>query len=54
MLFVFVFMTAFDACFLIRIYRYTYTYLCTPLGIHLVTRWEISDSPKFACSDFEA
>jgi len=30
---------AFDACFLIRIYLYTCTYLCMPLGIHLATRW---------------
>ena len=45
--------TAFDTYFLIRIYRYTCTYLCTPLGIHLVTRWIVSDSPRLACSDSE-
>ena len=46
--------TAFDACFLIRIYQYTYTYLCTPLGINLNTHWGVSDSPELACSGSEA
>jgi len=45
--------TAFDACFLIRVYRYTCTYFCTPLGIHLATRFGVSDSPRLACSDSE-
>jgi len=40
---------AFDACFLIRIYRYTCIYPCTPLGIHLGTCWRVSDSPRPAC-----
>jgi len=44
---------AFDACFLIQIYRYTFTYLCTLLGIHLATRWRDSDSPGLACSGSE-
>ena len=43
--------TAFDTCVLIRIYRYTYTYLCTPVSIHRATRWGVSDSPEFACLD---
>jgi len=46
--------TAFDAYFLIRIYRSTCTYLCTPLGFHLATRWGVSDSLELACSDSEA
>ena len=46
--------TTFDACFLIQIYRYTWTYLCTPLGIHLVTRWGVSDSLGLACLDSKA
>jgi len=44
----------FDACFLIRIYRYTCAYLYMPLGTHLATRWRVSDSPRPACSDTEA
>ena len=43
--------TAFDACLLIQVYRYRCTYLCTPLGIHLDTRWGVSDSLGPACSD---
>ena len=46
--------TAFDACFLIQIYRYTCTYLCMPLGINLNTRWEVSDSLGLACSSSKA
>jgi len=46
--------TTFDACFLIRIYQYTCTYICTPSGIHLATRWEVSNSLELACSDSEA
>ena len=46
--------TAFDACFLIQIYRCTCTYLCTPLGIHLDTRRGVSDSPGLACSGSDA
>ena len=45
---------AFNACFLIWIYRYTCTYLCTPLSIYLATCWGVSDSLGLACSDSEA
>jgi len=48
------FITAFDASFLIQIYRYTCIYLCMPLGIHLDTRWRVSDSLGPACSGSEA
>jgi len=40
--------TAFDACFLIRIYQYTCIYLCIPLGINLNPLWGVSDSPGLA------
>ena len=40
--------------FFIQIYRYTCACPCTPLGIHHTTRWGVSNSPKFVCSDFKA
>ena len=33
--------TAFGACFLIQIYRYTCAYLCMLHGTHMATRWGI-------------
>jgi len=45
--------TAFNACFLIQIYRYTCTYLCTSLGFNLSTHWGVSNSPELACSGSE-
>jgi len=48
------FSTAFDSCFLIRIYRYTCIYFCTPFGIHLATRRGASDSPGLVCLGSEA
>jgi len=36
---------------LIRIYRYTCVYLCTPLGFHHTTRWRVSDSPRSLYAD---
>jgi len=46
--------TAFDACFLIRIYRNTCTYLQMPLGFNLATRWGASDSAGLAYLGSEA
>jgi len=46
--------TAFYAYFLIRIYRYTCTYLCTPLGINVNTHCGVFDSPGLAYSGSEA
>ena len=42
---------AFDAFFLIQIYRYMCIYLCTSLGINLATRCGVFDSLGLACSD---
>ena len=33
--------TVFQCMFMIRIYRYTCVYICTPLGIQITTRWRV-------------
>ena len=38
----------------IQIYRYTCAYPCTPLGIHQITRWRVSDSSRSSCPNFRA
>ena len=43
--------TVFNTCSLIRIYRYTCAYPCTPLGIHHTTCWGVFDSPVSSCPD---
>ena len=45
----------FQCMFVIRIYRYSYAYLCSPLSIQITThRGVLSDSPGSSCPGFGA
>ena len=44
----------FQCMFIIRIYRYTCVYLCSPPGFHITTRLGSSDSSGSSCPGFGA